>query len=495
MKKKDSAFFDVSRFGRCRVLVLGDLMMDEYLWGEVDRISPEAPVQVVSVREESTTLGGAGNVVNNLATLGAQVSVLGVVGQGTDGDHVVRMLADRGVDADGVIRDPDRITTKKTRVIASSQHVLRIDRDAIRPISPEQAERLCGRVKEKISETDVVLVSDYGKGLLTRGLLLPVLEECRRRGTITIVDPKGLDFSKYRGAHTITPNKKEAAQASGVPVDDDASLDEAALKLLSVHGFDQVLVTCGKEGMVLFTQDFPPCRISAQARQVYDVSGAGDTVLAVLGLAVASGASFEQAARLANTAAGIVVGKVGTATVRKDELQAALAPVVDAACLKYKDFEDLALAVAELKKKGKRVVLTNGCFDLLHAGHIGLFEASRRLGDLLVVAVDDDDSVRSLKGPGRPVLRERERVRIISALDTVDYVTVFSGKDILRLIRLLKPDILTKGSDYTAEKVYGRELVEELGGRVELVPLFGGVSSSRIIDEIRNGPLEGPRCP
>ena len=301
----------------------------------------------------------------------------------------------------------------------------------------------------------------------------------------TIADPKGIDFSKYAGVSLLTPNKKEAAFASGVEITNESTLFEAGAGILAGVGIQQLLITCGKDGMVLFEKNKKPYTIRAEARQIYDVSGAGDTVLAVLGLAVASGASFEDGAILANIAAGIVVGKVGTATVSTKELALALKPHFDNAVMKHKSLSELPVLIRELRKKNKKLVLTNGCFDLVHTGHILLFSASKQLGDILIVAIDDDDSVKKLKGPGRPVIRSKERVRILSALDAVDYVVVFSSEGLKELIEIIRPDVLTKGSNYSSGEVFGRELVEQFGGRVALVPVTENISSSDIINTIK----------
>lgn len=501
---------DISKFDQCRLLVIGDLMLDEYLKGDVDRISPEAPVQVVSIQNEEFALGGAGNVVNNVVALGGKVFAAGVIGTGRNGQFLLDMFKELGVDVGGIIKETGRVTTQKTRIIAANhanQQVLRIDREKIKAISASTLEKMVRFIEDKISEVDVVLISDYGKGLITKDLLSRVLAAANTHDKMTIVDPKGLDFSKYSGASLITPNKKEAALASGIEIYDQPSLERAADKIFENVGIDKLLITCGKDGMVLFEKSKEPFGVRADVRQVFDVSGAGDTVLAVLGLAVASGASIHDSVKIANAAAGKVVGKPGTATVSKQELASALKIVmgkIGTATVskqepdsplelddrnlptKYKDLSELPALVKDLKKKGKRLVLTNGCFDLLHAGHILLFSASKRMGDVLIVAIDDDESVKTLKGSGRPVLYAKERLRILSALDDVDYVVVFSSKELIKLIEIIQPDILTKGSNYTTSQVFGRDRVEELGGKVVLIPVTEDISSTRIIDTIKH---------
>ena len=320
---------DVSKFNKCKILVVGDLMVDEYLWGDVDRISPEAPVQVVSVKNENYTLGGSGNVVNNLVELGAKVSVIGVTGTDRHGSLLLKKLNELGVDTTGVIHEPDRPTTRKTRIIAANQHVLRIDRETKREISDKTFEILAGFIEEKVYSNDLVLISDYGKGLITNSLLSKLIESAEKHKKITIADPKGLDFSKYSGVSLLTPNRKEAVLATGIEISDKSALIKAGNKILDTVSIDNLLITCGKDGMILFENKKKPYKISAKARQVYDVSGAGDTVIAVIGLALASGASLKDSAVMANTAAGIVVGKVGTATVSSKELESALKPYSD----------------------------------------------------------------------------------------------------------------------------------------------------------------------
>jgi len=478
---------EMSRFDDCRVLVIGDLMIDEYVWGKVERVSPEAPVQVVSVLRDSVTLGGSGNVVNNLVALGARVAVAGVIGAGANADLLVKMFEARSVDITGLIRDPSRQTTRKTRIIGGHQHVLRIDRETTQQISPEHHDRLIAYLTERLNRFDIVLISDYGKGLLTPALLRDIMAVAREHHLPVIVDPKGLDFSKYGGATAITPNKREASLAAGIEVVDYETLVAAGTKLLRDTGVSTVLITCGKDDMVLFQKGTDPYSISAQARQVFDVSGAGDTVLAVLGLAIAAGSTFPEGATLANLAGRIVVGKVGTATVTREELLAAMDQSSDFLTAKRRTLQELVPIVDRYRAEGKTVVLTNGCFDLLHVGHVKFLSASRKMGDLLIVAIDDDASVRSLKGPGRPIIKAEQRLRIISALDFVDYVTVFSTSRLEEVIEAIRPDILTKGSNYASNEVLGKTAVEQLGGRVALVPITEAVSATGVIDQIKQG--------
>jgi len=484
MSKPDS---DVrAPFDKRKVLVVGDLMIDEYVWGEIDRISPEAPVQVVSVKDENYTLGGSGNVVNNLVALGAVVSAAGLIGDDDHGKLLLKKFTGLGVKTGGVFQESGRLTTRKTRIIAANQHVLRIDRETRQAVSGRTSYSLTGFIEAEIPHADVVLISDYGKGLITESLMANLVKAAKKHEKIMIADPKGIDFSKYSGVTVLTPNRKEAALAAGIEVTDESTLFQAGESILEALDIDKLLITCGRDGMVLFENGEDPYKINAEPRQVYDVSGAGDTVLAVLGLAMATGASFQDGATLANTAAGIVVGKVGTATVSQHELASAMNPDQSDTLLKHRRLSELPALIQDLKKKNKRIVFTNGCFDLLHAGHIRFFSASKQLGDVLIVAIDDDDSVKRLKGPGRPVISARQRARILSALDGVDYVTVFSSEELEKLIEIIRPDVLTKGSDYTSKEVFGSSLVEQFGGRVVLIPVTEDISSSRIISNIKN---------
>lgn len=476
---------DISKFNQCRVLVIGDLMLDEYLWGDVDRISPEAPVQVVSVRKEDFTLGGSGNVSNNLVSLGAKVLAVGVAGTGLNGKLMLERFKKLGIDVRGIIKDPIRPTTRKTRVIAANQHVLRIDREIRSEISGKPLDKLNAYIEKIVPSVNVVLISDYGKGLVSKALVGNIVQAAKKYRKMTIADPKGLDFSKYAGIHLLTPNSREASLASGIEISDEKTLFEAGAKILKTTSIKNLLITCGKDGMVLFCPKEKPFKISAQARQVYDVSGAGDTVLAVLGLAVASGYSLKESAALANTAAGIVVGKVGTATLSQEELTAAISPYAAPFLSKNKTMAELPELVSKLKKNGKKIVLTNGCFDLLHAGHIMFLSAAKQYGDVLIVAIDDDDSVKKLKGKGRPVIGEKDRVKILCALDAVDYVVVFSTKELDKLIETIRPDVLAKGSNYTTDRVIGRKIVEKHDGRVALIPVTENISSTDIIDHIK----------
>ena len=465
-------------------LVIGDLMLDEYLWGKAERISPEAPVQVVDVVREELRLGGAGNVVNNLIELGAQVTVCSVVGEDQNGWALLSAFNRRGVAIDSIFRDPSRRTSRKTRVVAANQQILRIDRESRNPLSVEIEQQVCNWISANCCRFGVILASDYLKGVLTPNVIASVIEAARPAGIPVLVDPKGTDFSRYRGATILTPNRKEAEAASGVAIHDTESLVRAAGTLMERNGLGHLLITRSEEGMSLFTQAAEPVHIPTVAREVFDVSGAGDTVLAFLAIGMAGGLGMTEAARLANIAAGIAVGKLGTSTVTPLEIINALALSHSNSDSKIKNRDVLAALIATERARGKRVVFTNGCFDLLHAGHVKYLQKARNLGDLLILGLNSDASVRRLKGPKRPLIGEEERAHILAALDCIDYVVIFDEDTPLELIAALKPHILAKGGDYTVDGVVGRELVETYGGKVELVSFVDGKSTTNIIERI-----------
>lgn len=467
-----------------RALVIGDLMLDEYLWGKAERISPEAPVQVVDVTRQELRLGGAGNVANNLVALGCGVTVCSVIGGDENGTVLQHVFSGKGVDVSGVFEDPGRTTSKKTRVVAVNQQIVRIDRESRESVSGDYEERVLGFLAARGHEFQVILVSDYAKGVLTPRLLAGITAAARKVGVPVVVDPKGSDYARYRGATILTPNRREAEIASGIMIHDEESLGQAATALFDVGGFEAILITRSERGMSLFRRDGDAIHIPTVAREVYDVTGAGDTVLAVLGVALACGLDLASAARLANVAAGIAVGKVGTSTVSPAEIIAEVSHDHPDSDTKIKNLDVLASIVAAEKEKGKRVVFTNGCFDLLHVGHVKYLQKARSFGDLLVLGLNSDASVRRLKGEMRPLIGEEERAHILAALDCIDYVVIFDEDTPLRLIETLKPLVLVKGGDYTPAGVVGRDVVEAYGGRVELVEFVDGRSTTNIIEKI-----------
>jgi D-beta-D-heptose 7-phosphate kinase/D-beta-D-heptose 1-phosphate adenosyltransferase len=480
------------------ILVVGDIICDHYVHGDVERISPEAPVQVLRWKSEVNCPGGAANVALNLAALGCRPALVGVVGRDAAGEWLIGALRATGVDTRGVIQAADRPTTTKTRIVARGQHLLRIDQETSQEVSPRDERRLVASIERAASRVSGVVCSDYGKGVLTRSVLAAVLGRSGRRGKdrIVLVDPKGRDFSRYRGADLLTPNEKELADA--VPLDETSRDDgEAALKrraevLVRRLGLKALLVTRGADGMDLFEggqatrgglrRSHIPV---SQRHEVYDVTGAGDTVAAVMAMAASAGMSLLDGARLANSAAGIVVASVGTAVTDRETLASVINGEASQARSKVVSQSALVSRLADRRAHGARIVFTNGCFDLLHVGHLHLLQRARALGDVLVVAINDDASTARLKGPGRPLIPGAQRAEMLAALRFVDYVTLFSEPTPIHVIRAVHPDVLVKGGDYTLDQIVGRDVVERYGGRVVVIPLVPGLSTSRLVETIR----------
>lgn len=481
-RKSIESFFN--RIAGIRCLVIGDLMLDEYLWGKTERISPEAPVQVVDVLREELRLGGAGNVVNNLVALGAQVAVCSVIGDDDNGRALLEDFNGRAVAVDAIFQDPARRTSRKTRVVASHQQIVRIDRESRDPLSVKMENQVCDWISSHANSFDVILLSDYLKGVLTPRVIESVVAAARPSAIPVLVDPKGTDFARYKGASILTPNRKEAEAAAGIAIRDNESLGRAANLIMERAGLENLLVTRSEEGMSLFFRNAEVVHIPTVAREVFDVSGAGDTVLASLAIGVAAGLGMAEAARLANIAAGIAVGKLGTSTVSPTEIINAVALTHSDSDSKIKHVDVLSAIISAEKGRGKRVVFTNGCFDLLHAGHVKYLQKARSLGDLLVLGLNSDASVRRLKGEKRPLIDEEERAHLLAALDCIDYVVLFDEDTPLELITALKPQILVKGGDYTVDGVVGKDVVEAYGGRVELVSFVDGKSTTNIIERI-----------
>ncbi len=480
----------ITDFGQPRVLVVGDLILDRYVFGSVDRVSPEAPIQVLAVQREENRVGGAANVARNLHALGAHVDVVGVVGEDEQGERLVSALATLGpdagarIDTSGILRDASRPTIEKTRMVASAQQVLRVDREDVRALSGDVEGELGRVLEERIGRADLVVLSDYGKGTLTDGILRTVIERARAADRRVVVDPKGRDFAKYRGASILTPNRLEAERVTGLALDDDAKLAEAGASLVNELDLEAAMITLGAGGIYAHPRDAGAIRVAARARAVYDVTGAGDTVVAILALSLAAGASLEEAIQLANEGAGIVVGKVGTAVVTRAEVVARLLEGSPFHTAKERPLEDLALHLDDLRSSGRRIVFTNGCFDLIHAGHIHYLDFARSQGDCLVVGVNSDQSVRDLKGEGRPIQSVRERLQVLGALEMIDFLVTFETSTPLALIERIRPDVLVKGEDWREKGVVGREFVESYGGQVVLAPLVAGQSTTSIVDRI-----------
>ena len=469
-----------------RLLVVGDVMVDRYIWGEVGRISPEAPVPIVRTTHQGQQPGGAGNVAMNLACLGAQTVLAGFTGGDEDERLLVENLRAKGI-SPVFVSCAGFPTITKTRILGGQQQLLRLDSERLADRSPADYDRFIESVLSQLPGCHAVILSDYAKGVLTHHVCQAIIPAAHKLGIPVLVDPKNPDFARYRGATVICPNLGELAAAARMPAGIGAHNLEALLDAgqAMVPAFDLtfIVATLSEKGIALLR---PGLRFidPAVARQVFDVSGAGDTVIAVLALCLASKLQPEAAVQLANVAAGIVVGKVGTVPVEKHELLAALSPEFTLhAEDKVVTSEEVISRVAQWKANGQRVVFTNGCFDLLHIGHITLLEQARRLGDKLIVAINGDASVTALKGPGRPIVGERERARVLAALAAVDAVVVFPEATPIDLIVAARPDVIVKGGDYNPETVLGAREVQSWGGQVRIVPLVEGSSTAALIEK------------
>lgn len=463
-----------------KLLVIGDLMIDHYLWGSCERISPEAPVQVVNVKSESAVLGGAGNVINNLNALGAQVDVISVIGGCEISDELKTLLSNINVNSQYLITQKDRITSKKSRIIASQQQVVRYDRESTDEINSESQKQILDTFNSIITDYDGVLLSDYGKGVLTKELTTSLIAIANKNNKKVLVDPKGLDYSKYKGAYLLTPNKKEASEAMQVNIKDDASLTQAITQLKTECDLDVSLITLSEQGVAIYDD-----RLRTHptvAREVYDVTGAGDTVLASLGFALACGVDIDDAVEFSNLAAGVVVGKIGSATASLNEIieyESSLNKSSSDAHIKT--LNEITVLSKDLKARDKKIIFTNGCFDILHAGHVRYLETAKSYGDVLILGLNSDRSVTALKGEGRPINTQLDRAYILAALEAVDYVVVFDDDTPYDLIKAIKPHILVKGGDYEGKQVVGQDIADEL----KLVQFVDGKSTTKTIEKIQ----------
>lgn len=479
----------IERARSTTVCVVGDLMLDEWIVGEAHRVSPEAPVPVVRVAERRRSLGGAAHVARVVSSLGAAARVVGVVGADAAGASLAELLADEGIDAAGVVIDPDRPTTHKTRVVAGQQQVVRFDAEVDVPPPASTSAELVARLRE-LPPVEVFVLSDYCKGVVDEAVIAEVVRLARRWGATVLVDPKHPALDRYTGVDVVKLNRREFEAATGLLVGDDpvASLRPQLAGLRHELGVGSLVVTLGGGGMLVVSAEAEPVVLPALELEVFDVAGAGDVVAGIMGLALAAGIGPVDAAGVANVAAGLSVSKVGTAAVSPSELVDRLVARPAAAVL---DRAELATRVEAWRLAGHRVVFTNGCFDLFHAGHLELLRHAAALGDRLVVAVDSDESVRRLKGPARPLMAEAERTSILAALDVVDAVVTFDD-DLVELVDTVRPDVLVKGADYAGREVVGSSIVEARGGVVVLVPLLSGHSTTAIVDRVRSdAPAEG----
>jgi len=482
MKSKFKYFFDNEEHPK--VLVIGDLILDEYLWGGMTRISPEAPVPILETKSENLSLGGAANVANNLAALGCEVYLIGALGQDEKGERLLKLIQEKGIHTEGIFRFVHRPTTSKMRIIAHNQQILRIDKEDNRPITAETETKIIQFTNQILPEMAGVICSDYQKGVLTEKVVKNLMHRAQNTKKQVIVDPKSSDFSLYKGATVLTPNQKEVERSVPIKINSTEDLERAGEYLLTLTRAEALLVTRGKDGMTLYQNKENPVDIATVAREVYDVTGAGDTVVSVFGMALFGGFSFQDAAWLSNMAGSIVVGKLGTAVVTSSEINEFLEEELLRTARTVLTLEELKKLVSLAKSTAKTVVFTNGCFDLIHGGHIEFLQKAKSLGDILVIGLNSDASVRSLKGDGRPIKSQKERANILSALKYVDYITIFDESTPEHLIGEIRPDILVKGDDYNIDEVVGREIVEGYGARVELIPIVKGLSTTNTVEQI-----------
>lgn len=467
----------LDRLPAMQVVVIGDLMLDRAIHGQVGRISPEAPIPVLEMGREETRIGGAGNVVANLHALGVKVAAAGMVGGDAEGDEIARIMADLTTAGAILWRQEGRPTTVKTRYWGGGQQLLRVDRESRSSLEEDGIAAILDWLDEKMGGSQAIVLSDYAKGALPTALVEQVIARARAAGRPVLVDPKGRDHDRYRGASFLTPNRRELSEATGVQASDDPAVEQAAGALRRTAGVEAVLATLGSDGMLLM-DDSGATRIPGIRREVFDVVGAGDTVIATLAAAIAAGASHAEAARLANLAGSIAVTRIGTVVVSRADLRDALAPALG----KIADLDRALAIVTEARRKGRRIGFTNGCFDLLHAGHVAYLHAARARCDLLVVGLNDDASVTRLKGAGRPANRLDDRAQVLSALADVDLVVPFAEDTPLRLITSLQPELLVKGADYLPEQVVGARELAGWGGELYLAEIKPGISTTALLD-------------
>jgi D-beta-D-heptose 7-phosphate kinase/D-beta-D-heptose 1-phosphate adenosyltransferase len=481
----------LEHFGRKHLLVVGDIMLDRFVYGTVTRISPEAPAPVINTAPPEEVVGGAGNVVRNIASLGAACDIVAVVGRDDAARSVHKHLASYPGITPALVEAPGRITTLKTRFVAylHNTHLLRADTEETTPIGADIEDAIMAAVESRIAGADAVVMSDYNKGMLTSRVISGVISAAQRARKPVIVDPKGIDYSRYRGATALTPNVGELAQAVGRPIrNEPKALAAAASSLIETVGCDSVLVTRGERGVLIVTRDGSTASFNATAKRVIDVSGAGDTLVAGFALGIVSEAGLVNAARLANAAAGIVVAKKGTSQVTLNELRDVLLSRPHFELReKVHDLGTIGDCVAAWRKDGLTVGFTNGCFDLLHPGHVQLLCEARSHCDRLVVGLNSDTSVKRLKGPERPIQPEAARSIVLAGLGFVDAVILFEEDTPLDLIACIRPDVLVKGADYSIDQVVGRDLVESYGGKVVLVELVPDTSTSLIVKRLKTG--------
>ena len=467
------------------ILVIGDLMIDHYLWGSCDRISPEAPVQVVNVKKESSVLGGAVNVINNLVTLGSVVDVISVIGNDSVANELKSLLEKIDVPTSNLVVENNRKTSKKSRLIASQQQVLRYDMESIDDINENSHKQIIQTLEKNIDKYSSIILSDYGKGVLTTNLTKEIIKIANKNNIKVLVDPKGKDYSKYKGSYTLTPNKKEAMEATNIDIKDESSLIEALKSLKTQCSLEVSLITLSEQGIAIFDDELTIK--PTVAREVYDVTGAGDTVIASIAFALGNNLDIKDAIYFANLAAGVVVGKIGSATTTLDEIYEYEYSLHKSNSTSHiKTFDEIKTLASKLHNQGKKIVFTNGCFDILHVGHVKYLEVAKSYGDILILGLNADSSVRKLKGPTRPINTQDDRAYILASLESVDYVVIFEEETPYELIKLIKPHVLVKGGDYEGKEVVGQDIADEL----KLVQFVDGKSTTNTIKRIQ----ENEKC-
>lgn len=481
----------VERFTHSRVVLVGDFMLDRYLWGNAERLSPEAPVPVLHFQREEFRLGGAGGVAANLSVLGARVKAFGVLGDDAMGQTLRSMLEkDHSADTAGLLSVASRPTICKTRLVGLAQHrhpqqMLRIDFEDPSQLEREFQVKIVAAINAALPDADMLCIEDYNKGTLTPEVCRVVIAAARQRGVPVLIDPANLsDYSQYANATCLKLNRVETERATGLPVETQEQFDAAATWLIDRLQLDSVVITLDKRGAYLATQNGERRWLQTRARQVYDVTGAGDMVLATLAVARAAGASWPDAVALANVAGGLEVEKFGSVPIRPEEIIAELMNEARQSLGKRRTLEQLLPELQRHRASGKRIVFTNGCFDLIHLGHVQYFRFAKDQGDLLVVGVNTDASIQRLKGPKRPIIQHEDRVSVLEELESIDYLVSFDDDTPLRLIQQVRPDVLVKGADYKKEQVVGWDVVEAYGGQVALAPLIDGRSTSAVIQRI-----------
>jgi D-beta-D-heptose 7-phosphate kinase/D-beta-D-heptose 1-phosphate adenosyltransferase len=484
----------INMFDQAKILLVGDIMLDRFIYGAVSRISPEAPIPVVKANKEKKMLGGAGNVLANLSALGCKTDIISLIGDDAQGQEVMQYVSGCGASIHHLIEDPSRPTILKTRYISQNQQLLRVDQEDLEPVHDKVEKQIIKKAEELITQADILILSDYGKGLLTADVVKMLIKIATKNKVPVIVDPKGKDFSKYKGASIITPNRNELSEATrGMEVKTDADIEQAAQNIIKQSGIDCVIVTRSEDGISVVNKKDKPLHFPTKAREVYDVSGAGDTVIAVLAAAIAKGGNFQEAAQIANSAGGLAVAKLGTAIISRHELLRAI-DTVDEVPFDIAPLMDWETAKAQIEKwqaRGLKVGFTNGCFDILHYGHVNYLAQAKQKCDRLVMGLNHDQSVKILKGPDRPINDEMARSAVVGALSSTDMVVLFGateeGQDNTpsALLDHIRPDILMKGGDYTVDQLPEGKVVKAYGGEVEIMPLYDGYSTTNIIDKSR----------